>query len=166
MDNLTYYIRAFSKRLSGTVGLILLWRFLWPTIYKTLAAFARQDGTILGLFSYQDLNNQFWQVFFLLFLTLWFYRYVDGFLKEWEVAALKPHEAMVVAVRWLTLMLWHLLYPVIISLMMFWGLKHYTHVPHWLKIATAWLFFYVLLVRGWQYPREKVGSIVYKLTFQ
>lgn len=165
MTDFNFYIRAIGKRLVATLGLILLWRFLWPTIYLTLAALARQDGSVLGLFLLEDLNNQFWQVFFLIFLTLWFYRYVDGFFAEWYIAQLKFLEAMIAAVRWASLMLWHLIYPIILSLMMYWGLKHLTTVPSWLKIVAAWLFFFIALRQGWNYPVKKVNDIAYRLKF-
>ncbi|MBE9040094.1 hypothetical protein IQ235_04715 [Oscillatoriales cyanobacterium LEGE 11467] len=165
MTRFEFYLRAVGHRLIGTFGLILLWRYLWPTIYHTLEALARQDGTLFGLFLLQDLNNQFWQVLFLIFLTLWFYRYTDGFFREWYIARLKLHEATVAAVRWTIVMLWHLLYPIVLSLMMFWLLKHYTEVPAWLKLTTAWIFFFVALGRGWYYPDNKIAQIAFRLSF-
>jgi hypothetical protein len=64
MTDFSFYLRAFGQRLVATLGLILLWRFLWPTLYKTLSSLAQQDGTILGIFTVRDLNSSFWQVFF------------------------------------------------------------------------------------------------------
>ncbi|NER93509.1 MAG: hypothetical protein F6J86_06680 [Symploca sp. SIO1B1] len=73
---------------------------------------------------------------------------------------------MVAAVRWTMMMLFNLIYPIIISLTMFWGLKHYTPVPPWLKATTAWIFFFVAVRKGWIYPELKVAEIRHRLSFQ
>ena len=161
-----FYIRAISQRLSTTLGLILLWRFLWKRIYTTLEALGQQDGEFLGLFRLQELNDPFWQTFFLIFLTFWFYRYSSGYFAEWYIAQLKLHEASVAGIRWVMLMIFNVIYPLIIALMMFWALFHYTSVPNWLKITTAWISFFLAVRRGWRYPRLKVSEIRFRLSFR
>lgn len=166
MTNLEFYVRHICQRLVGTIGLILLWRFLWPNIYTTLAALAEQDGTVLGLFALVTLDNIIVRVAALLFLTAWFYRYSDGFFWEWYLLGYKLHQAAISAIRWIVLMIWYLLYPIVISLAMYWGLKNYTPVPYLLKLVTAWVFFFVALSRGWNYPYDRANAISAQLRFQ
>lgn len=63
-------------------------------------------------------------------------------------------------------MLFFLIYPIILSGMMFWGLIHYTSVPPWLKIAATWVFFIIAIGKGWFYPENKISEIANRLKYQ
>lgn len=134
-----------------TPGLIILWYFLYPWIAAVLAA--------------QYLNNSFFRIGLLLFLTFWFYRYADGFFHECDSFKFLPLQIFVCGLRWLIIGVWNLLLPPFIGVSMYYGLLHYTDTPHWLTVVTSVFLFINRLFVGWIYPESRITDITNQVRF-
>jgi hypothetical protein len=159
-------ITRFLRRISSTVGLIALWAHLYPFILSTIRVLPQRDNLAFGWISPNFLESIFFKIGLLLYLTFWFGIYLDAFFNEWDLIRLHALQIPICGCRWAMQSIFRLLLPFLIGLGMYWGLVHYTSVPHGLQRATAIVFFILLVLVGWYYPSDKIAQIAYWKRFQ
>jgi hypothetical protein len=157
---------TFLRRLASTVGLIVLWAYLYPFILVVISLLPQRDGLAFGWISHEFLEDSFFKVTTLLYLTFWFGIYLDAFFNEWALLRFQSLQIVVCGCRWLIQSIIRLLLPFLVSLGEYWGLVHFTSTPSWLQRTTAIVFLIILALLGWYYPGSKLAQIYYWKRFQ
>ena len=157
---------TFLRRLASTVGLIALWAYLYPFILRVITLLPYRDDLAFGWIQPEFIQSISFKVITLLYLTFWFGCYLDGFFNEWALIRFQSLQIMACGCRWLMQSIIRFFMPFIVSLGEYWGLVHFTTVPGWLQVATAIVFFLILMWLGWYYPSTKLAQIRYWKRFQ
>lgn len=149
------------RRGAQTFGLIALWSVLYPLIRSLVKGYATYIGSI---FEWADVdylyeNEKGISVFFLIYFTFFYWIYLDGFFREWEITKFEFLELGMVFLNWTLAAIGFTALPPGIYGVMYYGINGLTTVPKYLTYTTAILYFIGYLLYTWIYPSKKIAEV-------
>ena len=141
---------------SFTVGLVILWKIIYPMCVQTIALAPLLEGKHFGAIDPED--AQTWMQILLFYSTLLFYHYQNGWIEEWKMLCSDGLSIMNALFRWSCFLLLAVIVPPFTALAMYWALKGHTQVPHPSIYIASWVYFLILSLIAWLYPLWISGS--------
>lgn len=148
------------RRFIQTIGLVLLWRPLYPTIRDILRTIADYYSSRASWVDLTFLYSESLAVILLVYFTFWFWIYVDGFLREWEIARLQYLEVIACLIRWVRDSILYIIQPPALALFMYALIRKFNTVPHYVATTTALIYLAIWLILAWLYPSKTINEVI------
>ena len=147
------------RRFIQTIGLVLLWRPLYPTIRNILRTIADYYSPRVPWVDLTFLYSESLAIILLVYFTFWFWIYVDGFLREWEIARLQYLEVIACLIRWVRDLIYYIIQPPACAICMYVFIRKFNTVPHYVATTTALIYLAVWLILAWIYPSRRIKEV-------
>ena len=147
-------INLSLRRFFQTVGFVPFWK-IYPMLRKILREIADYTSPRVSWVDLTFLYDESLAVILLVYFTFWFWFYVDGFLREWEISRLQYLEVIACLLRWILYSIGYIFQPPVCAFGIYVCIRKFNTVPKYLAIATAFIYLAVWLILAWLYPQSK-----------